>query len=1096
MKALHSFLVITAIVLAGVLTVQAQGSAAKPRINGVIDETQLVTLKGNVPPAARAEFDQGEVPAGTEMTHMRLVLSRTAVQEQALDEYMAAQQDPNSANYHQWLTPSQMGKYYGASDADINTILNWLTSRGLNIERVDSGRLSIAFSGRVGDVENAFHTQIHQFNANGESFFSNISEPRIPAALAPVVVGVARLNTIMPKPANHPGRPGSFDASTNKFIPSNDSGVLSPEYDYSCGSSTCFYVTPQDAATIYNSPLNASFPGTSANNGSGVTIGIGGVALIHGAVFWNYRNLFLGQTIPSPSTPTTEPCGPSEAVCSGTVAVQQQGQLTIFNVDHVTTNSATDEAYIDTELSGGIAPGANIYYYASTDLDSAVQQMLYDNQVNVFSLSFGQCEQSMGASYNLFYKTLWQQAAAQGIAVFVSTGDSGSAGCDYNVKYSTGGLAVNGLASTPYNVAVGGTDFYGLLSSFSTYINPETSKGTYYGTAKSFIPESTWNDSTTTNSTYNLNVNSGNGATAGSGGVSSCVNSSCTAGYSKPSWQSAPGVPADGARDLPDVSLFAANGYYYAAWLICTDGYNCAVSGGSFPFTAYGGTSTSAPATAGIFALVTQKAGGSIGLPNPELYKLASGGNASTIFNDTTQGNISVPCSSAPVSSQCVAAASGNFLTGYNTTAGYDLATGIGSLNITNLINNWGSATGVNAATVVITPSANPVTLGTSFTVGVSVNGSAADGGAPTGTVAMTISNTTTSYNGTYQTLVASGNDGTDTFSVAGSALPAGTYTLSIRYSGDGNYTTQVATISLIVESNPATVTLGTVPTTLYRSSTLPVTVTVTGSGTPTGTVTLSSGSYTSGAQTLTAGVLNFTIPAYSLTAGTDAITATYSGDSNNGGNNATSSNIAVTDSTYAVTATAVTLTAGSSTGNTSTITVTPSGQYAGTVTYTASITSSPAGAVHIPTVTVAPVGGLVFTSASSAAQTGTITVTTVSNAAVKALNKGAVSQNSNSGWFKLAGGSLFASFLLCLVPRARNWRKMMMAILLIVSASFAVMGCGSSGGSGGGGGGGGGGGNGTTVGAYTVTVTPTGSETGNTGTVRPGAITFTINVQ
>ena len=456
---------------------QAQAPASAQRITTPIVESQLATLQGNVPVSAQSQFDQGAVTPSTVMTHMRLVLSRTPAQKAALEAFMAEQQNPSSPNYHKWLTPAQFGQLYGANPDDIKIITGWLQSHGFTLERIDSGRVSIAFSGTVDQVENAFHTRIHQFSVNGESFLSNVTDPQIPAALAPVVVGVARLNTIQPKPANERAPSAKYDINQHKFTTIETPGAI-PELTSTCNGSPCLFVTPQDAATIYNSPnstLNLNYSSGTTYDGTGINIGIGGVALIKGSTFWNYRHLFLGQTIPSASPSTTEPCGPEDESCGASVTVTKQGQLTIFNVDGVVynaNNGALDEAYIDTEFSGGMAPGANVFFYVSSDLNSAIEQMLYDNTVNTFSLSFGECEADQGSSGNLQVYDWWQQAAAQGIAVFVSTGDSGSAGCDYNVQYSSGGLAINGLASTPFNVAVGGTDYVGLLNGgFSTYVS-------------------------------------------------------------------------------------------------------------------------------------------------------------------------------------------------------------------------------------------------------------------------------------------------------------------------------------------------------------------------------------------------------------------------------------------------------------------------------------------------------------------------------------------------------------------------------------------------------------------------------------------------
>jgi subtilase family serine protease len=559
----------------------------------------------------------------------------------------------------------------------------------------------------------------------------------------------------------------------------------------------------------------------------------------------------------------------------------------MYNLDVSSPNSAQDEAYIDTELSGGIAPGAKINFYTSNDLWSAIEQMIHDNRDNVFSLSFGSCESGMGTSMNSIVNNWWSQAATQGISVFVSTGDSGSAGCDYNVSVTTGGLAVNGLASTPYDVAVGGTDYDVLANSFSTYVNSTNS--TYYGSAKSFIPEATWNNSTTVNLGLLqniLNTSSPNSA-AGSGGKSSCALLGCK-GYAKPSWQAGTGVPADGVRDIPDVSLFAANGYYKATWLVCTDDAvngttsNCA----SGYIAGFGGTSTAAPATAGIFALLDQAQGKSIGLPNSQLYTLAGGSKASSIFHDTTVGNIAVPCNiSLSPSGSCAAVTGGSdFTTGYNTTTGFDLATGWGSLDITQLIANWGGGGGggKSTATVTVTPSTGTITYGQSVTVTANVSGNK---GTPTGTVTLTAG----TYNSGAQTLAS----GSYKFTLPADTLPVNSYTLSVSYSGDTNYNAASGTSSLTVTKATPTISLGTSASSItYGTS---VTLTATISAGTTGSVsfqdTYNGTTTTIGTGTISSGTAKLSIS--TLKTGSHSIKAVYAGDTNN--NTATSTAVAVT---------------------------------------------------------------------------------------------------------------------------------------------------------------------------------------------------------
>ncbi len=670
--------------------------------------------------------------------------------------------------------------------------------------------------------------------------------------MAPVVVGISHLNTIKPTPYFTHGPAGQFDPAKHALVPMENQG--NPNLSI-CASGSCkLYFTPQDAGTIYDTPnktLNINYNGSSTVDGTGVNIGIGGDSLILSSTVWNYRKLFLGQTIPTPSTPTSEPCGTNPTIqhCIGSVQVSKDGQFTIYNIDNASENGDADEAYIDTELSGGIAPGAQVNYYVSTDLVSGIEQMLSDNRDNVFSLSFGECESTLGASNNIQLNGWWQQAAAQGISVFVSSGDSGSAGCDYRPPngYATGGLTVSGFASTPYNVAVGGTDYYPLLTSFSTYVNSTNSS--LYGGALGYIPESAWNDTTNPNLLISQNVlPSGYGAVnfaAGSGGKSSCASgggATCK-GYAKPAWQSAL-TPADSVRDIPDMSLLGANGADNASWLVCTDDSvpgtafytNCASinAQNQFYFNAFGGTSTSSPATAGIFALVTESQGGSIGLPNPELYLLAAGNHAGSIFHDITVGNIAVPCNatSSPAGS-CAAVTSGtDYMTGYNTSAGYDLATGIGSVDVAQLVNYWGTATGSGTANVVVSfGGITSINSDQTLSVTATITGGS---GTPTGNVTFSSG----SYTSTAQVL----SGGTVTFTIPAYSLAGGTTTpatdtITASYSGDATYAPLSGTNTVTVTTTTYTMSVAT--TSVTHGSAATPTVSLIGYGGYTGTVTV-----------------------------------------------------------------------------------------------------------------------------------------------------------------------------------------------------------------------------------------------------------------
>ncbi|HEY1898006.1 MAG TPA: protease pro-enzyme activation domain-containing protein [Terracidiphilus sp.] len=1034
-----------------------QSTQIAPRITTPVNESSLVTLTGNVSSRARAEFDTGAASPSTQLSHVRLMLSRSSAQEAALNKYLAELQDKSSPNYHKWLTPAQFGKLYGPADSDIAAIVRWLQSQGLRVDGVSSGRTNIAFSGSVAQIERAFHTSIHSYQVLGEQFFSNNSNPKIPAALAGVVSGVARLNTIRPRPQHVANRLGKYDPATHRLKAAQPFQARRPRAQLTTGSGSIsdpyqLFMVPGDAATIYDTPnsLNAGFTTGTSYNGTGVTIGVGGDAVIQATTVASYRNRFLGDS----------------------------NQPIITNVDNTTATADTDEAYIDTELAGGLAPGATIHFYTASTLDIAIEQMLADNSVDIFSLSFGECELQLTTAENALINGWWQQAATQGIAVSVATGDNGSAGCDNNSTEdaATNGLAVSGYASTPYNIAVGGTDLIGLLdqTKFTTYASdPSANSGTnLYRTALQYIPESTWNDSTATDGVLDSNVpftdptSGANNINAGSGGASTCsTNTStdaavgtCTNGYPKPAWQTGIGVPADALRDMPDVSLMSGAGGDNASWLVCTDdvGPNSATppvnvtadctdqSDKQFYFFGFGGTSTAAPAFAGILAMVQQHSGGRLGQAAKQLYDIYNGPAAASIFNDITVGNNSVVCASG--STNCAMNTAGNFfLTGFDTTVGYDLATGLGSVDVSQLVAYWGTATGDSPVTVTVTPAAASVDTIHSLGVSVSVT-DPSNLSIPNGNVSI-------SGGGYVSPLPATLVDGSGNASltIPAGALKAGTVTLTVIYNGDttdGTFSVGTGKSPQITVTKVASsLTVTPASTTIAPSASLVVTGAVSGAGPkPTGTVTLTSGSYTSAATTLSSGSYSITIPANTLALGNNSLTVNYSGDNIY---NTSTGNGSVTVPGFMLAATPLSFSAGATTGNASTLTVTPVAGYAGTVTFTATVTSAPAGAVSSPTFTISP-STLTFASGTATPQTSQVTVATTPIPSY-------VRKAGNSGiaWFKAAGGTTILGLLFFFLPLGtRRGRKILSLVALVFAATFTIAGCGSVHTSGGGGGG------------------------------------------
>ncbi len=183
----------------------AQAVAPSIRVVNSINESRLVTLKGNTQPFANAKNDRGRVNPDLPMTDLILVLCRSPQQQAAFEKFVASQYDPDSPNFHHWLKPDEVGLDFGPSPADIATISGWLTGHGFSINEVTKDRMSIRFSGTAAQVESAFHTEIHNLEVRGVQHIGNMSDPQIPEALAPVVVGVKSLHNFFARPLHRTG---------------------------------------------------------------------------------------------------------------------------------------------------------------------------------------------------------------------------------------------------------------------------------------------------------------------------------------------------------------------------------------------------------------------------------------------------------------------------------------------------------------------------------------------------------------------------------------------------------------------------------------------------------------------------------------------------------------------------------------------------------------------------------------------------------------------------------------------------------------------------------------------------------------------------
>ncbi len=748
------------------------------KIRTIPDDTRTVTLNGNRHPLARVENEVGTAAAGHRMDRMILVLSAGAEQDSALDSLIAAQQDPSSASYQQWLTPELFAERFGVSQNDVDQVTAWLGTHGFTIDEVPAGRRTIVFSGTAEMVETAFHTAIKMYRVKGELHYANARDPQIPEALAAVVKGTVTLHDF----------PRRSLRTASLSVP-----------DFSSGGS--YYLAPADFAAIYN--LNPLY--SVGIDGTGTSIAIVGRTNINMSDVQTFRSYF-GLPVNNPQI--------------------------ILNGANPGITSDVDEAALDVEWSGAVARGATIKFVvsastSSTDgVDLSAQYIVSKNLATAMSTSYGSCEATMGTAELAFYKNLWQQAAAQGISTMISAGDSGGAGCDGgSATTASDGKAVNGLCSSIYSVCVGGTEFvdasnYGAY--WTTGMNAITKES-----AISYIPEAAWNQSGS--------LSGGSGLWAGGGGASAI--------YSKPSWQAGPGVPADGKRDVPDVSLAAST---HDGFLVVEGGYLYVI----------GGTSASAPSFAGIMALVNQK-NGAQGNPNPILYALATmesnRATAHSYFHDITSGSNTVPGQ-----------------TGFSAGTGYDLATGLGTINASDLVNFWHDAAvsvppsmsvGMSAGALTVRQGASGTSTATiavaggfSSAVTIAVSGAAAGvtatmaaAGMPTpgsGSSVLTIVVASTAVPGTSMiTVTAAGGGITSTASVnltivAPFSVAASVPALSVQQGAAAGVTltTSIATgFSGVV----ALATLGTLPAGITAVFT-PSTIAAPGAGTSSLTISAS----------------------------------------------------------------------------------------------------------------------------------------------------------------------------------------------------------------------------------------------------------------
>jgi hypothetical protein len=788
--------------LSAALCLAVAGTAAEDRIQGPVVSANSVPLPGSIPSRARLANDHGAVEPDTRIDGVTLVLAQSDAQSNALAQFLEEQCNASSADYRNWLTPEQYGERFGLSENDLATISSWLQSEGFAIEQVARARNWITFNGTAAQIERVFRTQLRHVEIGGEMHFANTTETWIPAALAGIVGNIRGLDDFRPKPQRA------------KLIPH-------PEFD---ASGSAHFLGPADLATIYD--IQALYNG--GFDGTGQKLAIAGqtdVSLIDLRAFRTQFNL-----------------------------AAKDPQMVLFGADPGTSEDDQTEASLDLEWSGAVARNVTVVYVYSRNVFDSVQYAIDQNLAPVISVSYGLCELDGYTSF----RTLAQQANAQGITWMNAAGDSGAAGCDLaGQPVAAQGMAAMFPADIPEVTAVGGTEFDESSAAAGPYWSSQNSAT--LESALSYIPEMAWNDTPL-----------GSGLAAG-GGAPSLV-------YAKPWWQAGPGVPGDQARDVPDVSL-AASGQH--------DGYVMYVRG---ELMAVGGTSAASPSFAGIVSILNQylAAKGTISKPglgniNPDLYNLAQ--NTTGLFHDIVTGNNIVPC--AAESRGCV----DGFL-GYTAGPGYDLATGLGSVDAFNLVTKWASLAPVVGTTMKL--AATPATIAASASVQLTATLTVVSGSnAPAGSVTFALGNTTLGAAALSGPSANTTATATATLTVKGACLAWGVNTITAIWAGNAEFSGSTASAgvtvtaaspapailtSMLVTASPAAIAPGT--STVITAFVTTLVKLASGANLPSGTVAFVAGSTVLGTANLvtsaSGAVATIVVKGGSLAMGVDTITANF----------------------------------------------------------------------------------------------------------------------------------------------------------------------------------------------------------------------------
>lgn len=705
-----------------------------------------------------ARFDVGRIDGDVPLGHMSLSFRPSPAQQADRDALLAAQQDPTSPSYHRWLTPERYAARFGATPETIANVGAWLRGGGFTVDSVSRAGTRIFFSGTVAHVEQAFSTEIHRYQVDGEERHGLASDPSAPAAIGDLVFGLHGVD--------------DFRAPRRMRLAPGTTGIVDAGGKTIVGHA----LAPEDVARIYDfERLYAAKP--AALDGSGVSI-----AVIGGS-YYNPSDIAAFRKMAGLAPPKI-----SDILVPGTGNREYD-------------EGGMEEASADLEWSGAMAPGASLTFvyshFTDEDLVGAFRYAIDEALAPIMNVSFVGCEAETSEGMRAELVEAADQANLEGITIAVAAGDSGPASCDVHsnpkVSMASRGISVNLLASIPGVTAVGGTSVSNDDADWASTNDGVLGSAIVPARPASFPLDTAWDDDESPALAALLGLDDSQtlaslaGLSAGGGGASAL--------FDKPVWQQATSMPAADHRTIPDVALTAGGGgVQYAVLMSYTaaDGADAANVIGPRVLPV-GGTSLSSPVFAGFLAILNQAlvANGNLATPglgniNPQLYALYASNATNKAFRDVVSGTNCVPCKAG--SPDCPATptppCNAPLHFGYAAGPGYDEVTGLGTIDAANLVSAWESLVPTS-----MTVDASPATSGhgapVTFTANVASTG-ASD--AMTGDV--TFSDSTGKTLGVAPVTAGKGARGEEggTAALALESLPLGVDTVFAAYGGDAHY--------------------------------------------------------------------------------------------------------------------------------------------------------------------------------------------------------------------------------------------------------------------------------------------------------------------